>query len=333
MWTAVAMVVVTMVVVTMAAAVGASASVSAATATATMSSAPRVIIDTDFSKWWDDVTALGLANVLHSRGKIKLLGIVSDVPNPVAVAAIDAVDTAYGHPDLPLGAVTGSDGGTFAHGYTDALAAKLPHSVADSRDVPDAVALYRRLLAHAPDRSVTIVGLGGYTNLAGLLRASDGRKLITRKVKRLVIMDGLFPGGIGPVTNQQIDPAAARAVVADPGWPTPISWSDGTVGVATKVGASLCTTTAADHPMRIAYEQLFGCNPPTDGDWDAPTLLYAVGDLPAAFQELGQGGSAVINAQGGLSWQDGSTHAGDVYVHVADQTALNARIDQLLSAR
>jgi hypothetical protein len=294
---------------------------------------PHVIIDTDFSKWWDDVSALGIANVLESQHRIKLLGVVSDVPNPVAVAAIDAVDTAYGHGDIPLGAVAGSDTGTFDHGYTDALVAALPHSVKSSRGVPDAVAVYRRLLAAAPDGSVTIVSLGGYTNLAGLLESRGGPKLITRKVKRLVIMDGLFPGGIGPVTNQKLDLDAASAVVSDPGWPGPISWADGTVGLATKVGASLCTTVNADHPMRIAYEHLFGCNPPTDGDWDAPTLLDAVGDLPTAFVELGQGGAAVINANGGLSWQDGSQRPHDVYVHVVDQTALDARIDQLLSAR
>ena len=113
-----------------------------------------------------------------------------------------------------------------------------------------------------------------------------------------MIMDGLFPGGIGPVTNQKIDLAPLDAVVSDPGWPGPIARGPtATVGIATKVGASLCTTTAADHPMRIAYEALFGCGPPKDGDWDAPTLLYAVGDLPAAFEELGQGGAAVINAE------------------------------------
>ena len=180
-------------------------------------STPHIIIDTDFSKWWDDVTALGIANVLHERGKLKLLGIVSDVPNPVAVAAIDAIDTAYGHAGIPIGAVAASDAGTFDHGYTDTLAAKLPHSITDSSDTPDAVALYRRLLSRAPDHSVTIVALGGYTNLAGLLHGAGGPKLITQKVKRLVIMDGLFPGGIGPVTNQKIDLAAANAVVERPG--------------------------------------------------------------------------------------------------------------------
>ena len=304
----------------------------AASSAASSAPAPRIIIDTDFSKWWDDVTALGIANVLHERGKLELLGIVSDVPNPVAVAAIDAIDTAYGHGDIPIGDVAGSDTGTFDHGYTDVLAGKLRHSVDDSGDAPDAVALYQRLLRRAPDGSVTIVSLGGYTNLAGLLDAPGGRKLITHKVKRLVIMDGLFPGGFGPVTNQKLDLAAASKVVTEPGWPGPIAWADGTVGIATRVGATLCTTTAADHPMRVAYEALFGCGPPTDGDWDAPTLLYAIGDLPAAFEVLGRGGAAVINADGGLSWQDQSTRAHDVYVHIADQARLNARIEELLKA-
>jgi pyrimidine-specific ribonucleoside hydrolase len=301
--------------------------------------APRVIIDTDLSKWWDDVTALGLANVLHQQGTVRVLGIVSDVPNRVAVAAIDAIDTAYGNAKIPIGAVTSSDADTFEHGYTDELARRLPHSVADSTDVPNAVALYRRLLAGQRDKSVTIVSLGGYTNLAGLLEsrrgqgsALDGRALVAKKVKRLVIMDGFFPGGGPAFTNQQIDLAAANTVVGGAGWPTPVAWADGTVGVATRVGSTLCATVAADHPMRIAYESLFGCGPPKDGDWDAPALLYALGDHPATFSELGQGGAAVINPQGGLSWDDASPRAHDVYVHVVDQAALNQRIDELLVA-
>jgi purine nucleosidase len=299
---------------------------------------PRVIIDTDLSRWWDDATVLGIANVLQERGKVRVLGVVSDVPNTVAVAAIDAINTAYGHGKTPVGAVTGSDADSFEHGYTDAVVAKLPHSVADSSDVPAAVPLYRTLLAGQPDHSVTIVSLGGYTNLAGLLASKGGngsplagRALVARKTKRLVIMDGLFPSGGPAFTNQAIDLAAASAVVGGD-WPVPVAWVDGTTGVATKVGATLCTTVPANHPMRIVYESLFGCGPPGDGDWDAPAFLYAIGDVPAVFSEAGQGGGAVINPQGGLSWDDGSTRPHDLYVHVADQTALNQRIDQLLTA-
>jgi len=40
--------------------------------------------------------------------------------------------------------------------------------------------------------------------------------------------------------------------------------------------------------------------------------------------------TAVINADGGLSWEIPSTRPDDLYVHVVDQTTLNARIDELL---
>ncbi len=300
---------------------------------------PNVIIDTDLSRWWDDATAIGLANILQQRNKIHILGIVSDVPNRAAVAAIDAINTAYGHGHIPIGAVANSNADTFPHGYTDELARRLPHSVRNSNDVPNAVSLYRHLLERAPDHSVTIVSSGGYTNLAGLLasrphgRAHTGRVLVTKKVKRLVIMDGLFPNGGPAFTNQRLDLAAAAAVVGGegrPGWPTPIAWVDGFGGLATLVGGSLCATAAADNPMRIVYEKLFACGPPGDGDWDAPTLLWAIGDIPRAFTKLGRGGSAVINASGGLSWQDGSARRHDFYVHVVDQAKLNRRIDRLL---
>ena len=296
---------------------------------------PRIIIDTDLSRWWDDATATGLANVLQQQKRVDVLGVVSDVHNPVAVAAIDAINTAYGHADIPVGAVAHSDADTAPHGYSDVLARRLPHSVRTSDDVPDAVTLYRELLARQPDHSVTIVSLGAYTNLAGLIASPSGRRLVTAKVERLVIMDGLFPGGVGPVTNQKLDLAAASAVVAGRSgagpWPTPIAWVDGLDGISTRVGGSLCANAPASNPMRIVYEDLFGCGPVRDGDWDAPALLFAIGDSPRVFSVLGRGGAAVLNAHGGLSWQPASARRHDFYVHVADQEKLNRRIERLLT--
>src|SRR4029077_977495 len=145
---------------------------------------------------------------------------------------------------------------------------QLPHNIRSSDNVPGAVALYRRLLAPQPDHSVTIVSLGAYTNLAGLLGTAAGRALITKKVKRLVIMDGVFPAGYGPVTNQKLDLAAARVVVAGGQgggpWPTPISWVDGLDGIATRVGGTLCAKAPKKNPMRVVYEDLFGCGPVGD---------------------------------------------------------------------
>ena len=83
-----------------------------------------------------------------------------------------------------------------------------------------------------------------------------------------------------------------------------------------------CTTVcAADYPT------------PKDGDWDGPTMLYAIGGRQGIFSELGQGGAAVMNAEGGLSWQTPSRRRHDVYVHVVNQPGLNRRIDDLLAAR
>ena len=100
---------------------------------------PRIIIDSDLSLWWDDATAIGMANVLEQRGQDRILGIMSDIRNPLAVPAIDAIDTAYGHPHIPLGAVAHSNANTAPHGYTDVLISKLPHAIHSSDNVPGAV--------------------------------------------------------------------------------------------------------------------------------------------------------------------------------------------------
>jgi pyrimidine-specific ribonucleoside hydrolase len=297
----------------------------------------RIIIDTDLSLWWDDATALGMANVLQQKGKVQILGVMSDVKNPVAAGAIDAINTAYGHSKIPVGAVADSSANTAPHGYSDFVAAKLPHAIRNSSQAQPAVRLYRKLLAAQPNHSVTVVALGGDTNLAGLLRSGPGqgstlrgKALVATKVKNLVIEDGFFPSGGPPFTNEKIDIPATQFLVAN--WPTPMAWVDGLTGIATKVGASLCTTVPAKNPMRIIYTKLFNCGPPGDGDWDGPTMLYAVQGATSVFSDLGQGGAAVINAQGGLTWGSGAGLPAEVYVHVANQTELNARINALIES-
>jgi Inosine-uridine preferring nucleoside hydrolase len=299
----------------------------------------HIIIDTDLSRWWDDATAVGMANVLEQRGRIEILAVMSDVRNPVAAAALDAIDTSYGHSRIPIGAAVDSSANTAAHGYSDVLARELPHAIRNSSQAHPAVELYRQLLARQPDHSVTVVAIGGDTNLAGLLGSGPGhgsslpgRALVAEKVKELVIEDGLFPTGGPPFTNELLDVAATKRLVGTEGWPTPIAWVDGFTGIDTKVGGGLCTAVPPKNPMRIVYTTLFDCGPPGDGDWDGPTLLYAVDGAPGAFSVLGQGGAAVINAKGGLSWGSGAGHPPETYVHVLNQTELNARINALLES-
>ncbi len=299
----------------------------------------RIIIDSDLSLWWDDATAVGMANVLQQRGKVQILAVMSDIRNPLAAAALDAIDTAYGHSGIPVGTAPDSSADTAPRGYSNELAEQLPHAIRNSSQAQPAATLYRRVLAAQPDHSVTVVAIGGDTNLAGLLRSSPGhgsslpgRALVARKVKKLVIEDGLFPTGGPPFTNERLDIAATQLVVGTQGWPTPIAWVDGFTGINTKVGGSLCSSVPPKNPMRIVYQKLFNCGPPGDGDWDGPTMLYAVGGGAGIFSELGQGGAAVVNAQGGLSWGSGVDRPPEVYVHVVNQTALNARINSLIES-
>jgi hypothetical protein len=60
--------------------------------------------------------------------------------------------------------------------------------------------------------------------------------------------------------------------------------------------------------------------------------LYAVQGTSGMFSELGQGGAAVINSKGGLSLGSGAAHPREVYVHVTNQAALNARINSLIES-
>jgi inosine-uridine preferring nucleoside hydrolase len=314
-------------------------SVTPAPAAAANSAPQRIIIDTDLSLWWDDATAVGMANVLQQRGKIQILGVMSDIRNPMAAAALDAIDTAYGHKGIPVGAAADSSTDTAAHGYSDLLAEKLPHAIRNSSQAQPAVHLYRQLLAAQPNHSVTVVALGGDGNLAGLLRSGPGqgsslpgRALVAKKVKQLVIEDGLFPTGGPPFTNERIDIPATQLVVSTGGWPTAIAWVDGLTGINTKVGAALCSSVPPKNPMRIVYQKLFNCGPPGDGDWDGPTMLYAVGEGSGIFSQLGRGGAAVINTQGGLSWGPDVGHPPEVYVHVLNQGELNAKINSLVDS-
>ncbi len=291
--------------------------------------APQIIIDTDLGMWWDDASAIGIAHVLHEQGHIEILGITSCLSDPSCAGGIAALNDAYGHESIPIGQ---PEGGPFAGGpmiVSDALRDAFPHARPTIHNAPD---LLLQLLANQPDASVIIVALGGLTNMANIMLRA--RELIEKKVKRIVIMDGFFPDDTPPLTNQLLDPGATATVVQESGWPTPITWVDGYCGIATLVGATLLTSVAGSHPMRIAYEAFFGRSDPTEGSWDAPTLLCATGLFDHYFVKHGHRGAARLGTHGGLVWRaDDPTRHDDCYVRIGDQQALNTTIDTLLINR
>lgn len=192
---------------------------------------PRIIIDTDFGQWWDDVAALATAHAAADAGRVRLLGVMADVDNRWNAPAIDALNTWYGRPDLPVGVPAGAP--EVPEGYSRLLAQQWPHA---GRPV-NADALYRRLLTAQPDHSVTIVAIGALTNLAELLRTD--RELVARKVARTVVMGGEYPRASAPEWNFGLDRDATRQVVG--GWPGPVVYDGFEVGARIFVGHNTVT--------------------------------------------------------------------------------------------
>jgi inosine-uridine nucleoside N-ribohydrolase len=164
-----------------------------------------VIFDTDMGNDIDDAMALAMIHSLEARGAFKLLAVTSTKDHPKSVAFIDALNTFYGKPDMPIGAVR--------NGVTPELGRYLhladekhkdgslvyPHDLRNGIDAPEAVSLLRKTLAAQPDKSVAIVQVGFFTNLSRLLESEPdeysslaGAELVAQKVKALVIMAGAF---------------------------------------------------------------------------------------------------------------------------------------------
>ena len=65
----------------------------------------KLIFDTDMGNDIDDAQALAMIHALQDRGAVELLAVTSTKDHPLSVAYIDALNTFYGRPDIPVGAV------------------------------------------------------------------------------------------------------------------------------------------------------------------------------------------------------------------------------------
>jgi hypothetical protein len=279
----------------------------------------RLIIDTDFGQWWDDVAALAAVHAAADRGQVRILGVMSDVDNRWNAPALDALDTWYGRPDIPIGTPSGAP--IVEQNYSQLLATRYPHA---GRPV-DALALYRRLLRSQPDHSVTVLSIGALTNLAQLLRTD--RALVQRKVARAVIMGGEYPAASAPEWNFGLDLAATRQVVD--GWPTPVVYDGFEIGGRVFVGNHVCAAHPADSPVRAAFDVLYGCgHDQTDGTWDPTALYFAVFGADHVYRLAGAGGHNTVSADGFNTWVAGGHD--ERYLVLTDADRLTRRLDALI---
>lgn len=255
--------------------------------------AVRLIYDTDFGLDVDDVGALALIHKLADAGEAALLGVVSNVRDPYAPAAIDVINTYYGRPDVPVGLTTSP---YYAESYPywrsnppryiKTLAERFPHDTpTDAGEVPGAVDLYRKLLAGQPDGSVTVVSVGFMQNLTGLMASGPdaystlgGDALIRRKVKELVIMGGHYPSSTKDIYltgGREMSPSYAQAVLTN--WPTRTVFNTGPVCQDVRNGHTLAEATPETNPVRAAYALFNGGKGRMS--WDLCSVLYTVRGL------------------------------------------------------
>ena len=177
---------------------------------------PLVILDTDIGSSTDDLFALEMLFRYEEAGKCRLLGVVVDRPGEANAAFADAMNAWAGRPDLPVGLVRkGADGVQKFIDYAGVADATdgdghllFPRAAPPLKGRPDGWPLYRKLLAGAPDGSVTICSIGFLTCLAQLLESPpddlsplDGVELVRRKVARAVVMGGAFADAAEPEYN------------------------------------------------------------------------------------------------------------------------------------
>ena len=250
----------------------------------------KIIFDTDMDSDCDDVGALAVLHALADGGEAEILATVVSSKNPWSAPCVDAINTYYGRPDLPVGAPKGK-GAAKPSKYARPLAEAFPQDVGSGDAAPDAKEVYRDVLSRQPDGSVVIVTVGYLTNIADLLKLPAdgarpaGEQLVKRKVKRWVCMGGNFIGRppaddlkLGNNNFTYDKDAAHYAVRHWPGELVFVGREIGSVPSGLRAGARLAETPVTN-PVRMGYQHWFGGAPNDRHVADPTTVLFAVRGL------------------------------------------------------
>lgn len=297
-------------------------------AASTCASSPvRVIFDTDITGDVDDVLALAMLHALQDRGHCELLAVTVSKVNPLTGPFVDAVNTFYGRPEIPIGItrqaqVRDSRYLKLVNQKTgvDSTAYRYPHDLLSNEDAPAAVALLRKVLSQQPDHSVVIVQVGLAVNIARLLQSRpdewsslDGVSLVRQKVKLLSVMAGAFTAINGDrryhEANVRNDIPSMQQLANL--WPddVPVIWSGFEIGIAAPYPRRSIANDFSYVPGHIVREAyLLHSGPEHDRPtWDLTSVLYAVFPDRGYFG-VSEAGRVTVDDDSFTAFQVGAGH-------------------------
>jgi hypothetical protein len=115
-----------------------------------------IIFDSDMDTDCDDLAALALLHVLADKGEATILATVASSRSEFTPLCIDAVNSYYGRPDLPIGVP--KKGRQNPSKYTKAVSEAVSHKLKRFEDAGDAVEIYRRVLARCSPTLIQVEG-------------------------------------------------------------------------------------------------------------------------------------------------------------------------------
>ncbi len=274
----------------------------------------KLIFDTDFGGDADDLGALAMLNHFQNKGEVDLLAVMCWNVERYSVKAIDAVNTYYGNPNIPIGLRKPGFHET-PWNHTKVLADSLEHDV--NRDnVPETTDLYRKILSKSEDKSIVIVTVGPLLNIQNLIDSEsdeysdmNGYDLIHAKVKEFVIMGGNFPTSEDEWNFNGDMPGVTKYVVEK--LTLPITFSGAELGAEIRTG-EVFNDLPKDSPLYLGFYHFSKYAPwmnhqfegaiYDNATFDQTAVIYAIRGGVGKYWTKVENGRCVPNEKGGNTW-------------------------------
>ncbi|AKD53526.1 nucleoside hydrolase [Spirosoma radiotolerans] len=269
-----------------------------------------VIFDTDMGPDYDDVGAITMLHAFADAGQARILATIASTNYANVAPVLSVLNTYFNRPNVPIGVPKGKAiGDRDTQHWSDTLVAHYPHAIKSNDATPDAVALYRQILAKQPDHSVTVITVGFLTNLANLLNSPadkysplSGKALAAKKIKQVVSMAGKFPAG--REYNVFRDSTSSKIVFAN--WPTPILMSGFEIGEQIHSGLPLTQNARIQHsPVKDVFRiSLPKAAEDKNGrmSWDQTAVLVGVKGYEPYYTV--KSGRLILNPDGSNGWDN-----------------------------